>query len=332
MSRHLLLLDGSTAAEEAIPHAVEAARTFRAKLLLLHVLAAESASPQGAVDSVAWRMRRAEAGAYLKAWQTRLEEQDLEVETEVREGRPDEQILDVVRSRAIDLLVFAPRGAGAGTTLGLGDTAQKIVSSGAVSFLLVRAPLAPHPTKAGAPRYRRVLVPLDASRRAECAIQVAAAIARAHDAPLCLEHVAPVPELPGAMPPTVEDVELRDRVVARNRQRGSAYLEEVRGRVAGGDLDVTTKVLVAPDVGRAVCRSVRDEQVDLVVASAHGGGCRGTGAFPPYGNVARELITDGVVSVWVLQDLPTVAGADASPASGPQFSSPVRETETVTPS
>ena len=110
MSPHLLILDGSKAAEMAIPFAIAAARTFGAALHLLHVLEAAAPSPQGAVDSVAWRMQRAEALAYLEGWRTRIEEPGLAVTTEVREGRPAEQALDVARSRKVDLLVLTPRG------------------------------------------------------------------------------------------------------------------------------------------------------------------------------------------------------------------------------
>ncbi len=324
MSHHLLILDGSKAAELAIPFAIAAARTFGAALHLLHVLEAAAPSPQGAVDSVAWRMQRAEALAYLEAWRTRIEEPGFVVTTEVREGRPAEQALDVARSRKVALLVLTPRGAGAGTGVGLGDTAQKVIGGGTVSFLLVRRAPGMGDVEA-AQRFRRVLVPLDASRRAECALQVAAAVARSHGASLLLTHVAPVPELPDAMLPTPDDVELRERVVARNKERGDAYLQEVHTRVSTADLATTTRLLVAPDVGRAVCRTIRDDDVDLVVASAHGGGLRGTGAFAPYGSVARDLIGEGTVTLWILQDLPCPVDAGTSPAMGAMFTSPAPE-------
>ncbi len=329
MVHHLLLLDGSKAAEQAIPFAIAAARTFGAALHLLHVLESATPSPQGAVDSVAWRMQRAEARAYLEAWRARLTDPGMQVTTELREGRAAEQALDVVRSRKIELLVLTPRGAGAGTGAGLGDTAQKVIGSGAVSFLLVRSALVPGATETPQ-RFRRVLVPLDASRRAECALQTAATIVRTHGSALLLAHVAPVPELPDSMLPSPEDVELRERVVARNQERGVAYLEEIHSRVSMPDLSVTTRILVAPDVGRAVCRSIRDEEIDLVVASAHGGGLRGTGAFAPYGSVARDLISEGTVTLWILQDLPAPACAETAPAVGAVFSSPVLEPASLT--
>lgn len=324
MVHHLLILDGSKAAERAIPFAIAAARTFGAALHLLHVLESAAPSPQGAVDSVAWRMQRAEAASYLEAWRARLEEPGIAVTTELREGRAAEQALDVVRTRKVELLVLTPRGAGAGTGVGLGDTAQKVIRSGAVSFLLARSPLG---LGAAAPeqRFRRVLVPLDASRRAECALQAATAIVRSHASSLVLVHVAPVPELPDSMLPTPEDVELRERVVARNKERGVTYLDEIHLRVATPDVPVATRVLVAPDVGRAVCRSIRDEDIDLVVASAHGGGLRGSGAFAPYGSVARDLISEGTVPLWILQDLPCPACVETSPAVGAVFSSPSQD-------
>lgn len=329
MSQHLLILDGSKVAEQAIPYAIAAARTFGAELHLLHVLESAAPSPQGAVDSVAWRMQRAEASVYLEAWKARIEQTGLAVTVEIREGRAAEQTIDVARSRKADLLVLVPRGAGAGSGAGLGDTSQKVIEEGCVSILLVRSPPTAG-TSGAAARFRRVLVPLDASRRAECALQVATAIARADGATLLLAHVAPVPELPDSMIPTPEDVELRDRVAARNRERGAAYLAEVRARISAPDLEVTARVLVAPDVGRAICRSMREDEVDLVVTSAHGGGCRGTGAIAPYGGVARDLLSMAPSSIWILQDLPSPACAQAAPAVQAVFSSPRPEPAPLT--
>lgn len=329
MNCHLLTLDGSKAAERVIPHAVAAARSFGAGLRLLHVLETDAPSPQGAVDSVAWRMRRAEAGAYLEAWRTRLEEHGLVVTTELREGRAAEQILDVVRARRVDLIVLATQGGRSSIGTDLGDTAQKVVASGCVSFLLVRSSPTDDASEADL-RYRRVLAPLDASSRSECALPVATSVARTHGASLILAHVAPVPDLPGSTPPTADDVELRDRVVARNRERGSAYLAGIRARVAERDLDVATRVVVASDVGRAVCRSIRDEAIDLVVVSAHGGGCHGEEDRPPYGGVARALISEGSVALWVVQDLPVKASPESAQPSGLVFSIPSRLTESAT--
>jgi nucleotide-binding universal stress UspA family protein len=217
MSHHLLILDGSKAAEAAIPFALAAARTFGADLHVLHVLEAAAPSPQGAVDSVAWRMQRAEALAYLEGWRTRIEEPGLAVTTEVREGRPAEQALDVARSRKVDLLVLTPRGAGAGTGVGLGDTAQKVIGGGTVSFLLVRR--APGMGEAeAAQRFRRVLVPLDASRRAM------RSPGGRGDRPIARGLTAVTrragAQAPDAMLPTPDDIG-RERV-ARNKERGDA--------------------------------------------------------------------------------------------------------------
>lgn len=319
MSRHLLILDGSKAAESAIPAAIDAAKAFGASLELLHVLEATAPSPQGAVDSVAWRMQRAEAIAYLDAWRKRVEGAGIAADTHVREGRVAEQTLDVVRKAGIDLLVLSPHGAGEGSCARLGSSAQRVIADGGVSILLVPSASAATPAP---PRYRRVFVPLDASRRAECSLPVAAAIARAHGASLLLAYVAPVPEQPDSMPETPEDVELRERVVARNRARGEAYLEATRSRLGAADLEVATRVLVAADVGRAIRRSIHDEQADLVVASAHGGGCRGTGEFARYGRVARDLLAEGSVPLWILQDLPAATETARSSAVGPVFASP----------
>lgn len=300
MSRHLVALDGSRSAETALPYAVAAARALNAELHLVRVLEPAAPSEGRPTDSVAWRLARAEAVAYLQSWKARLEEQGFAVSYEVREGVPAEQVLEAAREQEIDLVALAARGGGG---LDVGGTTQRIVAAGTTSLLVVRGADSAAPLELDA-CCARVVVPVDGSRRGDWALSVGTSIARARGGRLAVAHVVPVPELVGSVPPPPEDVRLRDRLVLRNRREAEAYLERVRENLSATPLDVVTRLVVAPGVARTLATIAREEAADIVVLCAHGGGCPGEGVAAPYGSVATGLLALDTPPLLVLQDVP----------------------------
>ncbi len=317
MPRHLLALDGSRSAEAAIPCAIAAARALGAEIDLVRVLEHQAQGEERPIDSVSWRLSRAEATAYLEEWKAHLEESGISTSVQVREGRAAEQVIEAARESGADLVVLSARGGGRSTGLGadglpVGGTAQRVVAAGATSILMVRGV---EPAAAFDPDAccKSVLVPVDGSRRGDWALSVAASIARARGARLSIAHVVPVPELVGSAPPSPEDLRLCDRLVARNRKEAEAYLHRVRENFAPAGVTVETRLVVAPGVARAIAAIAREEAVDLVVLCAHGGGCPGEAAAAPYGSVATGLLAIETPSLLVLQDVPQRVLSTAAP-------------------
>jgi nucleotide-binding universal stress UspA family protein len=302
-------LDGSRAAEEALTHAAALGRALRARVSLVRCLESAPADEE-AVDTVSWRLRRAEAAAYLDRWASRLRDAGLEAATEVCDGKPADEIVAKSRAGGDEIVVLAAHGEGGASGADLGGTAQRVIARAYASFLLV--PAEPGREPASLDRaYRRVVAAVDGSPRAEWALRTAAAVARAHGAELVVAHVVPVPEMPRRMPPTSEDETLSERVVARNREEGQAYLEEVRARYSDGAVSVRTALRSAPRVAPALVSIAREEAADLVVIAAHGGGAAGVPAGSPHGTVAGALIAAGTAPLLVLQDLPPPPGTTA---------------------
>jgi nucleotide-binding universal stress UspA family protein len=121
----LLTLDGSDVAREAVPHARELARALGAEITLLQVvdsvghLLAQTATVDpiaagGVTADVAGQAvaaQRTAAQEYLAAVQQELRGAGVEaVRTEIREGRPTEEIEAAVRELGCDLVVMATRG------------------------------------------------------------------------------------------------------------------------------------------------------------------------------------------------------------------------------
>jgi nucleotide-binding universal stress UspA family protein len=113
----------------------------------------------------------------------------------------------------------------------ISSVVQKIILRTYVPTMMVRA-YQPGTDDLGHLRYRRLLVPLDGSQRAECALPPATVLARSHDSRL-LAHRARRPEMPRHVPLTDEETEMLDRITERNRLAAAQYLEQLQSRLSG---------------------------------------------------------------------------------------------------
>ena len=163
------------------------------------------------------------------------------------------------------------------------------------SVLIVHAPVAIH-TSVG--RYRRLLVPVDGSSRAESAVPLAARIAASAAAELLVAHVVPAPGLTEIGPPDAEDIDLQDRITRRNERVAMAYLDRLRARLATIGSPPRTIVVRDGDVRTSLERLVEDESVDLVVLSSHGHTGR---AGVPYGSVTADLVLHSSVPLLIVR-------------------------------
>ena len=294
--RHILVpLDGSALAACALPFAAALAQVFSARVTLLRVLTA----PSGHVDPVAWELLRAEAHAHLADLEHRLAASGLASSVAVLEGRPAERILHFAHEHDVDLIVLSTHGEGGLTAWLLSSTAEKILARTHSSVLVVPA-YAAEGADATERRFRRILLPLDCSPRAESVLPIAAALARAHDAELILAHVVPEPELPRRMPASSEDVALARQLTERNRQESEQYLRTVSGDLSAQRLRVRTHAAVSARRPHAILELAEREDVDLIVACAHGA----TGNVTDrYGSIAEHLLRRSNRPIIVLQDL-----------------------------
>jgi nucleotide-binding universal stress UspA family protein len=267
-----------------------------ARITLLRVLTA----PRGHVDPVEWELARAEAHGQLARFDQQLAATDLTSGVAVVEGRSAEQIIHFAQEHHADLIVLSSHGEGGLTGWVLSSTAQKVVARTHSSVLIVPAYAVADGTRVSAVRFRKVLMPLDCSPRAECILPFAAALARAHDGELILTHVVPEPELPRRMPPSSEDIDLARRLTERNRNESQRYLENVANDLSAQGIRVRTHAVVSTRRPHTILELAEREDVDLIVACAHGA----TGnASDRYGSTAAHLIQSSNRPIVILQDL-----------------------------
>lgn len=297
----LVPIDHSCHSEAALAHAVSMARTFEARLILLHVLDIVGwENPAYSVNPLDWQIRKAEAEATLRERTAQFQRQGLEAEWHILEGDAAEQIHEFVRTHPVDLIVLGARGQSAVKEWRLGSVAFKLAEYARTSFLLVRASGAPTspPQALDDVSYQRVLLPMDGSPRAECVLPVAAALSRKHNTCVTLVHVVRRPEMPRRTPLTHEVMGLSDAIVESNRVEAERYLAMLKDRLPG---QVEDCVLISSDVTSTLHELAHHEPVDLIVLSAHG---YSNQAARPYGSLTASLIMHGATSVLVVQDTP----------------------------
>lgn len=294
-------LDGSAMADRILPHVAAIAQIDGSSITLLRVLETD-VGESTPVDPLAWHFAEAEAQAHLEEAARQLAQLGLTANTVLLEGGAAQRIVEYVHKNGVDLVALSSHGKGGLSGWNISGIAQKVIHRAGTSIMLVRASgeIAEEGrgAAAGIIRYRRILAPLDGSQRAESALPLASVLAERHAADLLVVHVATRPDMIESVPLSLEDVALAERVVARNIMEADKYFAELQSRLPA---KTQIRVLVEDSVTRALHNLVAQEQVDLVVLSAHGHACHSEW---PYSALVNSFITYGATSLFILQDIP----------------------------
>lgn len=341
-TRILVPLDGSALSERAIPHAVEFARIFNSTIILLQVLDPisyhENPNP---VDPLSWQIRKAEADMYMQNMTARTREylqrsidddglstnkgnENLEtiVEYSILEGKAAENIVNFAQRENIDLLVISTHGASGLSRWNMSSVAQKVINLIFLPVLIVRSYIQPE-TEDARIHYRRILLPFDCSRRAECSLSAGIILTGGESAKksetegdarsmshttaemsllsskLILAAVIKPPELPIPEPFPNEIEQLSQQLMKVSRLAVTNYLQEMQERLP---VECEFYVLEDNSVTSAIQKlASQEEDIDLVILCAHGY----SGQFTwPYGSVASNYIEHGTKPVLIIQDVP----------------------------
>ncbi len=296
--RILLPLDGSKLAECVLAHLVAIAGVSDSDVRLLRVLEPSLGSMRmQLIDPVDWQIRKAEAVSYLGGLAARLQDADLHVSTEIREGKPAEQIIESARSWSADLILMSSHGQSGLSPWNVSSVVQHVILHSHCSVMIVRAYLPAGAEMTGL-KYHKIFLPLDGSQRAEMPISFAEALVRKYGSELLVAHVVQEPELPRRTHPSQEDLLLVRQLTQRNREEAIIYLENLRSRLSA---PIEAKLETSPKVSQSLHRIAEENQVDLTILSAHGSA---SDAHWPYGTVVVSFIVFGSTPLLILQDLP----------------------------
>src|SRR5438309_58943 len=176
----LVALDGSQAAENAVPYVTTVARATRSRLILLAAVAEGEGWRGGNGDD-----NNLTARAYLDSIRQRLAPAiEAPAEARVVNAPPAQAILDAADETDVDLIAMTMHGRTGLKDWLLGGTATKVVHASRRPVLVVRpkdSPGASEPTagpSGQAPALQTVLVPLDASELSRSALPFAEDLAK----------------------------------------------------------------------------------------------------------------------------------------------------------
>lgn len=311
--RILLPLDGSKVAERTIPHAIFLSRVFNAKLFLLHILdPAQHHDTMNAIEPFNWQLRKAEADLYLHGIAGKIREQQIDVDYSILEGRTAESIIDFSQQEKMDLVILCTHGASGFSRWNMSSVVTKVIEKAYIPLFIIRSYQETGTEEAHwedtvvkrNTLYRRILLPIDSSRRAECALPVATALAEEaalsdnqSDLPtLVLAAVIKPPELPIPSPYPAEINQNIMSLMHISREAVTDYLQELQSRVT---TPCETRIVENISIPNAIHSLSNEDDIDLVILSAHGQ----TGPVPwPYGSVAKNYIEYGEKHVLMIQD------------------------------
>ncbi|HEX6385569.1 MAG TPA: universal stress protein [Anaerolineae bacterium] len=321
--RILVPLDESALAECVLPHVIALAQAFQARVTLLHVLNRHYASDQlFPADPFDWHFHWAEVEAYLVRLGQCLNQEGVETESVILEGRVASSIIEYARQNDFDLIVLSSHGQSGLSRWNVSGVVQKVILRAYKSIMVVRAYGEAASDVLASARYSRILVPLDGSWRAECTLPIATRLARQHQAELLLAHVVARPKVFNRLPAPDEVIDLVERVVDHNQTKATDYLEQIESTLPiPGQFHLLTS---NNNVMDALHELVEEENVDLVLLCAHGRDCKGRW---PYGSVVSDFITNGTTPLLIFQDLSAeeIALSRAERAVQVQQNEPVRQ-------
>lgn len=303
-ARLLACVDQSSTAPSVVGHAAQIAASLGLDLTLARVLehAGHFGSPADPID---WQLQCQEHSAELAA----LSENQGGAKPSSQvllTGDAADELIDWSTANGAALLALATRNDD--QHRGIGSTALRVLEHGSASLLLIP------PCSSKTPRYRRILVPIDGSPRAESVIPVASRIARHNDAELVLVHVIPT-LAQGTGYPGHDLAVLQSQIERQHRRGARAHLDRLRVRAQGDGIAVRSVTLGPADPRHTVCGLAREEEIDLVVMSSHGA----TGLNDiPCGSVAEYLATHCSMPVLMVRPSLVTGFADDDPGSGDQ--------------
>jgi nucleotide-binding universal stress UspA family protein len=291
----LVPLDGSTLAEEALPHAVRMARDMHCGLTLLRAVPPRlnvTATPFGLQpreEHVAyWDSAHLAAQDYLCEVAHRLYDSErIEACKRVVDGDPATGIVVYAEARPdVTMIVMSTHGrSGIGRWV-LGSVAERVVRHAPVPLFLVRArrPGDPEPEPAPGP-YRTLLVPHDGSILADQALVEVRRLAASNRVRVVLVLALPQPDDKAYFADAVQS----DNMVQARQAEVSRLISQI-GKTAellrAEGLRVDTRI----ELGRpadVILRGAHEERADAIVMATHG---RGGARRPWIGSVAMKVV------------------------------------------
>jgi nucleotide-binding universal stress UspA family protein len=284
----LVPLDGSSAAEMALPYAEEIAAKQGAEIILASVseLGAVEADPlyRSYLERIVEQIER-----QLKDWGAK---EGAKVKSEVLLGTPASEILRYADEKNVSLITMASRGRSSRGPWLLGNIAAKVLRATGKPVLLIRAP-ADKVTLQQKNLIKKILVPLDGSKMSEVAIPYAEALAQALGAEMVLFQAFVTPTFVG----TYEGRSMSPAEFKKREEQVRASMMDYLDHLGRGFQEKGVRTLNVVREGSAadqILEYAEKNGIDLVAMSTHGRSGIGRWVF---GSVTDKVLHSGDVAV-----------------------------------
>ncbi|HUF13939.1 MAG TPA: universal stress protein [Longimicrobiales bacterium] len=265
-ARIMVPLDGSAAAEGALPVALRIARASEGNVHLVWVRPEHRRDTDTAQREIPIRQRylegvAEEVGDRLGAPASR----------KVLAGHAAEALCAHAIERDVDLVVMGSRGAGGLWRLGLGSTTKKLVRRLPMPLIVVRTEDEHEASLDGEVALSRIVVPLDGSEEAEAVLGPAGELAHLLGGSLTLLRVLAFPMVSAAV--YGQHARGFTRETARQETSDAEdYLDLVASRLRATGLSASTAVRESDSAGSGILRYLREVDADLIAITATGRG------------------------------------------------------------
>jgi len=286
-------LDGSSLSEGVIPHAKSLASALQANVQLLHVLESDHDS-EAPPDPVEWSFRRREMSDYLACLAAKYQLDVQNTEICVLEGKSANVIGNCSKNPEHTISVFCRKDNFKSGHIGA--TSRTVLECCARSVLLIPA----GKTTSDPVRFKRIMVPLDGSPRAESILPTISGIAKYCGATVVIVHAAQYPYVMSTSTADAETQKLKTALNEHNRAAAIPYLNRISRLLRESGVEVEEKVVADGDQRRQLIDTAKSESIDLIAHSSHGSSGH---ADMPFGDVASHLMSHSPVPVLMLRDL-----------------------------
>ncbi len=136
----LIATDGSEYTKNAVDYGIDLAKNTGAKLLTIYVVdtAAFASIPMDAAWESMYELLRQEGDVAMKYVAEKAEKEGLEVEANIIEGHPADEIIKYSEKNSISLIVLGTLGKSGLDRFLLGSVAEKVVRNSKIPVLVVR--------------------------------------------------------------------------------------------------------------------------------------------------------------------------------------------------
>lgn len=291
----LVPLDGSAFAECALVAAMGMAQKLDAEMELISVF--DDASILAGTDVTAQKFKEW-LQDYLDDLAQRVTDQsEVKARCTIIDGAPADRLVEYAQRKQVDLIAMSTHGRGPLSRAWMGSVADRVVRHVDVPVMLIRATDEAAPDFKRPYEFKRILVALDGSPRAEKSLELATRIAKASGGMLTLLQ-AVEPPLPFSSPYLPHAVEDAQAALDQGRAASARYLEEQKARLEQQGIRVETETLLGAHPAPGILHYADEHPVDLIALATHG-----RGGLPRLvlGSVADKVLRGANVPILVVR-------------------------------